>query len=312
MSMPQETELDRQVASLRRFNRFYTQKIGVLGDGLFDSRFSLAESRVLYELAHRQRPTAGALARELGLDPGYLSRILARFEKGRLIQRRRSPEDARQSLLSLTRKGRRTFEPMDRASRTGIEHLLRPLPPAGRRRLAEATHTIERLLGEAGGAREPWLLRPHRAGDMGWVAHRHGVLYAREYGFDESFEALVAEIVAKFARNFDAKRERCWIAEREGAILGSVFLVRRSDSIAKLRLLLVEPEARGLGIGKRLVEECVRFARQGRYRKITLWTNSILTAARRLYENAGFVLTHEEAHKSFGRDLVGETWELKL
>ena len=312
MIAPEETDLDRHVAALRRFNRFYTQKIGVLGDGLYETPFSLAESRVLYELANREQPTASELARDLGLDAGYLSRILARFERERLIERRPSPADGRQSLLSLTRKGRQTFEPMNRASRAGIERLLTPLSVAQRRRLAEAAYAIETLLGAQGAPREPYLLRPHRPGDMGWVVHRHAVLYAREYGFDETFEALVAEIVAKFIQNFDAKRERCWIAERDGEILGSVFLVRQSDTVAKLRLLLVEPEARGLGIGKRLVEQCVRFASQCRYRKITLWTNSILGAARCIYENTGFVLTHEEAHHSFGCDLVGETWELKL
>jgi DNA-binding MarR family transcriptional regulator/N-acetylglutamate synthase-like GNAT family acetyltransferase len=312
MAHPKESELVRQVAALRRFNRFYTQKIGVLGDGLFESPFSLAESRVLYELANREHPVASELCRDLGLDPGYLSRILARFQRDRLIERRPSSSDGRRILLMLTRKGRETFRPMDRASRAAIARLLAPLSEQQRRRLSEAAESIERLLGTEDVTREPFVLRPYRPGDMGWVVHRHAALYAREYGFDETFEALVAEIAAKFIRNFDAKRERCWIAEREGEILGSVFLVRQSASVAKLRLLLVEPEARGLGIGKRLVEECVRFARDCRYRKIVLWTNSILTAARHLYENAGFTLTHEEAHHSFGQDLVGETWELRL
>ena len=312
MANPRQPELDRRVAALRRFNRFYTQKIGVLGDGLFESPFSLAESRVLYELANREQPVASELCRDLGLDPGYLSRILARFQRDRLIERRPSPADGRRSLLMLTRKGRETFRPMDRASRAAIGKMLAPLSEQQRRRLSEATGSIESLLGAKGAAREPFVLRPHRPGDMGWVVHRHAALYWREYGFDETFEALVAEIVAKFIRHFDAKRERCWIAERDGEILGSVFLVRQSATAAKLRLLLVEPEARGLGIGRRLVEECVRFARDCRYRKIVLWTNSVLTAARYLYENAGFKLTHEEAHHSFGQDLVGETWELKL
>jgi DNA-binding MarR family transcriptional regulator/GNAT superfamily N-acetyltransferase len=308
----QETELDRHVAALRRFNRFYTQKIGVLGDGLFESRFSLAESRVLYELAHRDRPTASELSRDLGLDAGYLSRILARFQRERMIERRPSPADGRQSLLALTKKGRQTFQPMERASRAAVAHLLASLSRPERQRLAQAAQTIEALLGPKGQNREPYLVRAHHPGDMGWVVHRHAAIYAREYGFDETFEALVAEIVAKFIRDFDPKRERCWIAERDGEILGSVFLVRQSETVAKLRLLLVEPEARGLGIGKRLVDECVRFARDRRYRKITLWTNSILTAARRIYENAGFTLTEKETHRSFGCDLVGETWELKL
>jgi DNA-binding MarR family transcriptional regulator/N-acetylglutamate synthase-like GNAT family acetyltransferase len=302
----------QRVAAVRRFNRFYTQRIGVLHEGLLGSPFSLAEGRVLYELAHRERPTAKELGRDLGLDPGYLSRILRGFERRRLVARTRSEADGRQSLLSLTRRGQDAFAPLHARSRDEIGALLGALSPVDQERLIQAMRTIEELLGAGPEPRAPYLLRPHQPGDMGWVVHRHGVVYAREYGFDEHFEALVAGIVARFVERFDARRERCWIAEKDGEIVGSVFLVRHSKLVAQLRLLLVEPKARGLGIGARLVGECVRFARQAGYRKVTLWTNSILVAARRLYEAAGFRLVASERHRSFGRDLVGETWKLPL
>jgi len=306
------TEIDRRVAAVRRFNRFYTQRIGVLQDGLLSSPFSLTEVRVLYELAHREQPTASELGRDLGLDAGYLSRILGGFERRGLIERRPSKTDGRQNLLSLTRAGREAFAPLDDRSRSEIRAMLQPLPAPGQRRLIDAMGAIERLLGAPPEPRLPYMLRPHRPGDLGWIVHRHGVLYAQEYGFDERFEALVAKIAAEFVQSFDSKRERCWIAERDGEIVGSVLLVRASDEVAKLRLLLVEPEARGLGIGARLVEECECFARAAGYRKITLWTNSILHAARHIYEKAGYRLVAEEAHHSFGLDLVGETWELDV
>jgi DNA-binding MarR family transcriptional regulator/GNAT superfamily N-acetyltransferase len=279
---------------------------------LLASPFSLTEARLLYELAHRDGLTAAQLARELGLDPGYLSRVLGDFAKRGLIERLPSPSDGRQSLLALTEAGRIAFAPLDARSRDEIGALLDGMAPPVRRRLIAAMVEIERVLGGPPPVREPYLLRPHQPGDIGWVTHRHGVLYAEEYGWDESFEALVAEIAAKFVTEFDTRRERCWIAERDGAIVGSVFLVKQSDDVAKLRLLLVEPAARGLGIGKRLVEECIRFARQVGYRKITLWTNDILVAARRIYQGAGFVLVAEERHHSFGHDLVGQNWELGL
>jgi DNA-binding MarR family transcriptional regulator/GNAT superfamily N-acetyltransferase len=297
---------------VRRFSRFYTQKIGVLGERVYDSPFSLTEVRVLYELAHREQATAAELGRGLGLDAGYLSRILAGFEKRRLLERRRSADDGRRSLLSLTRRGQEAFAPIHARSRDDIGALLRGLSDADQARLVEALATVERLLGARPEPKAPYLLRPHQPGDMGWVVHRHGVLYAQEYGFDERFEALVATIVAKFIERLDPARERCWIAEKDGRIVGSVFCVTRSPAVAQLRLMLVEPEARGLGIGGRLVAECVRFARQARYRKVVLWTNSILVAARRVYAAAGFRLVESEKHTSFGRDLVGETWELKL
>ena len=304
--------LEERIAAIRRFNRFYTQRIGVLREGLHESPFSLAEARVLYELAHRPPVTASALANDLALDPGYLSRILRRFAAQGLIERSRSEADGRQSFITLTTSGRDAFAPLDHASRDEIGTLLAPLAEPEQRRLVAATQSIEALLAERAPLPEPYLLRPHRPGDMGWVVHRHGALYAEEYGWDERFEALVAEVVAAFINNFDPKRERCWIAEREGAVVGSVFLVRKSDEIAKLRLLYVEPTARGLGIGRRLVEECIRFARSAGYRRITLWTNSCLLAARGIYERAGFALVASEPHRSFGHDLVGETWERDL
>jgi DNA-binding MarR family transcriptional regulator/N-acetylglutamate synthase-like GNAT family acetyltransferase len=310
--MKAETDFDARVAAVRRFNRFYTQKIGVLVDGMLKSPFSLAEARVLYELAHRERPTATEIARDLGLDPGYLSRILRGFARRRLIRKERSASDGRQSLLALTDAGRVAFAPLDSGSRAAIGKLLGTLPAGQQNRLTGAMHEIEGLLGANPEKRVPYLLRPHRPGDLGWIVHRHGALYAEEYGFDERFEALVARIAADFLERHDPKRERCWIAERDGAVIGSVMLVKKSATVAKLRLLLVEPEARGLGVGARLVEECIRFARQAGYRKITLWTNSVLHAARRLYEQAGFKKVGEETHAMFGPTMTGETWELKL
>jgi DNA-binding MarR family transcriptional regulator/GNAT superfamily N-acetyltransferase len=303
---------DRQVEAVRRFNRFYTKQIGVLHEGLLGSEFSLTEVRVLYELAHREQPTAALLSRELGLDPGYLSRILRGFARRGLTAKSRSASDGRQSLLSLTARGRKAFAPLDRRSHNEVEEMLGRLSPEDRQRAVRAMQALETLLGSGPEAGVPYLLRPHQSGDMGWIIHRHGVLYAEEYGWDETFEALVAEIAATFIRHLDPKRERCWIAEREGEIVGSVFLVAQSETVAKLRLMYVEPRARGLGIGSRLVEECVRFARRAGYRTITLWTNSVLVAARRIYQRAGFRLVREEPHHSFGHDLIGETWELPL
>jgi DNA-binding MarR family transcriptional regulator/GNAT superfamily N-acetyltransferase len=301
-----------RVDVVRRFNRFYTRRIGALRAGLLDSPFSLAEARVLYELAHRERPNAAGLAKDLGLDAGYLSRLLRGLERRRLIRRERSESDGRQSLLSLTAEGHRTFATLDTRSSAEVRAILAKLSDPGQRRLVEAMRDVERLLDGAPEPKVPYLLRPHRPGDMGWVVHRHGALYAQEYGWDERFEALVASIVAKFIDHFDPQRERCWIAEREGEIVGAVFLVSKSPTVAQLRLLYVEPAARGLGIGKRLVDECERFAREKGYRKIVLWTNSILHAARRIYEAAGYRLVKEEPHHSFGHRLVGQTWELKL
>ena len=304
--------LARRVAAVRRFSRFYTRQIGLLHERLLRSPFSLTEVRVLYELAHHDEPTATDLGRELGIDAGYLSRILRRFEKQRLINRKPSTADGRQILLRLTKRGQEAFATLDARAGDEIGAMLVGLTGAEQRRVLEGMRTIERLLGPPPERKASYLLRPHQPGDMGWVVHRHGVLYAKEYGWDEQFEALVAAIVAKFIQHFDPRRERCWIAEIEGAIVGSVFLVKQSKTVAKLRLLYVEPEARGLGLGTRLVNECVRFARQAGYRKITLWTQSVLHAARHIYEEAGFQLVHEEPHHSFGHDLIAETWELEL
>jgi DNA-binding MarR family transcriptional regulator/GNAT superfamily N-acetyltransferase len=304
--------LDRRVASVRGFNRFYTQRIGALEEGLLKSAFSLTEVRVLYELAHRERPTAAALARDLGLDAGYLSRILGRFARRGLVRRTPSDTDARQSLLALTDKGAKTIGPLEARSSEEIRGLLGALSEADQTRLVQAMGTVETLLGARPAEAASYVLRPHRPGDVGWVVHRHAALYAQEYGWNEEFEALVAEVGAKFISDYDPKRERCWIAERDGEPVGSVFLVSKSKTVAQLRLLLVEPGARGLGIGTRLVEECIRFARQAGYRKIMLWTNSILHAARRIYQAAGFRLVSEQPHRSFGKALVGQTWELEL
>ena len=307
-----ETVMANRIEAVRRFNRFYTKQIGVLHEGLLGSPFSLTEARVLYELNHREKPTAAELSRDLGLDAGYLSRILRGFKNRGLIAKTLSKTDGRQSLLALTTQGRKAFSPLNQRSQDEVKAMLGNLSAAEHHRLIEAMRTIEALLGARSEPKMPYLLRPHQPGDMGWVVHRHGALYAEEYGWDETFEALVAEIAAKFIRNYDRRRERCWIAEREGEIVGSVFLVKQSNAVAKLRLMYVEPKARGLGIGSRLVHECIRFARQVGYRKMTLWTNSVLLAARHIYRKAGFRLVHEERHHSFGHDLIGETWELEL
>jgi DNA-binding MarR family transcriptional regulator/GNAT superfamily N-acetyltransferase len=319
-----ESEFDQRVGAVRRFNRFWTRRIGVLREGYLESPFSLTEVRVLYELASSEEATASELGKELGLDAGYLSRILRSFEGRGLISKKPSETDGRRSLLRLTEGGQEAFAPLDARSREDVGAMLGALSAAEQDRLVGAMRTIEELLGaqpeakvpsEAkvrSEAKVPYLLRPHEPGDMGWVVHRHGILYAREYGWDERFEALVARIVADFADNFDPAKERCWIAESDRAILGCVFVVKESDTVAKLRLLLVEPEARGLGLGTRLVEECVRFARSRGYDKLTLWTNSVLDAARRIYEEKGFEIVEEEEHHSFGKDLVGQNWELKL
>jgi DNA-binding MarR family transcriptional regulator/ribosomal protein S18 acetylase RimI-like enzyme len=304
---------EQHVAAVRRFNRFYTRQIGVLNERLLASRFSLAEVRVLYELAHCDRPTAAELGKALTLDEGYLSRILRGFVRNGLVRREASAADGRRSLLSLTKKGAETFAGLDRLASVEIDRMLSGLAAGQRRRLVEAMHAITITLEpDQSVQREGYVLRAPRPGDLGWVVHRHGVLYAEEYAWDERFEALVAEIVAEFVAHFDPKRERCWIAERHGEVVGSVFLVKKSPAIAKLRLLYVEPSARGLGIGSRLVDECIRFAREAQYRQITLWTQSVLTAARHIYERAGFTLVSREPHRSFGHRLVAEVWQMRL
>ncbi|HEX6824554.1 MAG TPA: helix-turn-helix domain-containing GNAT family N-acetyltransferase [Candidatus Sulfotelmatobacter sp.] len=304
---------DSPVRTVRSFNRFYTRQIGVLNEHLLDGPFSLTETRVLYELAHRPQCTATDLCRDLGLDAGYLSRMLCNFEKHQLIARAESPLDGRQALLSLTALGRKTFEPLEARSDEQVGALLTKLSPSQQKRLLSALHTVENVLGPKPQSQSPYLVRPHRPGDMGWVVHRHGALYWQEYKYDERFEALVAEIVAHFVQNFDPKRDACWIAERDGEIIGSIFLVKKSKMVAKLRLLLVEPSARGLGIGKRLVAECTSFARHAGYKKIVLWTQSELYSARHLYQQAGFKLVAKKRHHSWGRkNLVAERWELEV
>jgi DNA-binding MarR family transcriptional regulator/N-acetylglutamate synthase-like GNAT family acetyltransferase len=305
--------LESCVSGVRHFNRFYTRKIGVLREGLLDSTLSLTEARVLYELAGHDGATASEVGGELDLDPGYLSRILRSFQKRGWLQRAPAKDDARRQPVSLTRSGRAIFQSLNTRSSEQIRQLVTTLGPGDQGHLLDAMRTIETILEPEDRPAQPYLLRTHRPGDIGWVVHRHGVLYSEEWGYDERFEALVAQIVSEFVRRFDPGRERCWIAERNGERVGSVFLVRQSKYLAKLRLLLVEPAARGSGIGTRLVEECIRFARQCRYRKIALWTQSELKAARRIYQQCGFRLTATQPHQSWGRtDLVSETWELDL
>ena len=301
------------IDEVRAFNRFYTRHIGVISERLLDSPFSLAEMRVLYELAHREAPTATDLAGDLGLDAGYLSRILRRFEGRRYVTRTRSTDDRRHSALHLTARGRAAFAPLEQRTREAVGAMIHHLGDPEQRQLAAAMATIARLLDPPSAERQlPYVLRAHRPGDMGWVIQRHGELYAREWGYTVEFEALVARICADFLDNFDPSGERCWIAERDGVPVGSAFVVRKSKSVAKLRMLIVDPSARGLGLGRRLVDECIRFARECGYRRITLWTQQNLTAARKIYQAAGFELVSREEHAMFGVPLVGETWELAL
>src|SRR6266852_5311263 len=296
--------LEQRVEAARRFNRFYTRQIGVLHEAAYNSPFSLTEVRVLYELAHRDQPTATAVGRDLGLDAGYLSRILRGFERRGLVLKVRSAADGRQSHLSLTAQGRKVFGPLNARSHDEVVAMLGGLSAAAQARVVGAMQTIERLLGDRAESLPPasCVLRPPLPGDLGWVVHRHGAVYAREYGYNEQFEALVAEIVARFVQRHNAKRERCWVAEQGGEVVGSVFLVERSRTVAQLRLLLVEPKARGSGLGTRLLSECVRFARQTGYHRLVLWTQSELRAARRLYEAAGFRIVRKEKTHSLGKD----------
>jgi DNA-binding MarR family transcriptional regulator/N-acetylglutamate synthase-like GNAT family acetyltransferase len=316
--MPQELAVAESAAqaidAIRGFNRLYTRQLGLLDQGLLGSEFTLTEARVLYELANHRETTATEIARELGIDLGYLSRLIQKFDRRRFIRRTRSPVDARQSRLRLTEKGRTAFNPLDRAARSQITAMIGPMTREQRRELLAAMQRIRSLLQpepEPHG-REAYGIRPLKIGDVGWITHRQGILYAQEYGWDGTYEALVAEILAGFVKRFDPHGENAWVAERDDAIVGSVFLVRGSDSVAKLRLLYVEPAARGMGVGGRLVHECIEFARAKGYRTLTLWTNDVLASARRIYEAAGFQLKREERHHSFGKDLNGQTWDLTL
>ena len=308
----QKAALEQRVQAVRQFSRFYTRQLGVLNEKLLGSKYSLTEVRVLFELAHRRNCTAREIGQDLGLDAGYLSRILNRFARVRLVARERSKIDGRNIQLRLTAKGRSVFESLDRQSSAEVAEMLNRLSEPRQGKLVQALRRAEESFIDGSPAESAVVLRSHRPGDVGWVIHRHGALYAEEYGWDESFEALVAEVVAQFIKNFDPSRERCWIAELDGEAVGSIFLVKYTEETAKLRLLLVEPHARGFGIGRMLVRECIEFARQSRYKKITLWTQSCLLAARNLYHEAGFKLVKEEPQRAFGADLVSETWELDL
>lgn len=303
---------EAHIAQVRQFNRFYTRQIGVLNRGFLDSEFSVTDVRVLYELRHRERTTASVLGQELSLDAAYLSRILRDLERGGLLVKTPSRADGRQTILRLSAKGRRVFDAIDARQQAAVTDMLRHLPGDDQRQIAHSMQQIERLLEGTRSTDAQYSLRELQPGDIGWITHRHGALYHQEYGWDETFEALVAEIVAEYVRQRDPRRENCWIAEYEGQIVGSIFCVKKSKTVAKLRLLYVEPSARHMGIGTRLVDECIAFARQAGYRKLTLWTQSVLGAARRVYERAGFHLVAEEPHHSFGADLVAQTWEMEL
>jgi DNA-binding MarR family transcriptional regulator/GNAT superfamily N-acetyltransferase len=305
-------QFEERIAAVRRFSRFYTRQLGLLQESLVHTRFSLTEARVLYELAHRETVTASELAADLDLDHGYLSRILRRFGDEGLLKKARAANDARQSVISITAKGRKAFAPLNKNSHDQVAAMLQRLDAADQQRVVGAMAAVERLLDHAPKSVPAIVLRPHEPGDMGWVTSANATIYAKEYGWDLTYEALVARITADFIENFDAKRERCWIAELDGERVGSVFVVRKTDAIAKLRLLVLDRRARGVGLGRRLVEECLRFAKSADYSSMTLWTQSCLTAARAIYSQAGFRLVAEEPHHSFGVDLIGETWEREL
>jgi DNA-binding MarR family transcriptional regulator/GNAT superfamily N-acetyltransferase len=304
--------LDAQVDAIRGFSRFYTRKLGIIEPKLLHSPFSLQEARIIYEIAHRPGCTATDLTRDLGLDPGFLSRTLQALQRRQIVTRKPSKADGRVYELSLTAKGRSASAELERRSREEVARMLTGLDAAQRAAVVQAMLTIEQTLEPPPQKPPGFLLRSHRPGDIGWVISRHGAIYTQEFGWDISFEAMVAEIAGKFLTSFDPAREHCWIAEVAGEPVGSVFLVKASDEVAKLRLLIVEKKARGLGVGRALTEQCIRFARESGYREITLWTQSMLLAARGIYQAAGFRLTREEPHHSFGVDLVGETWEMKL
>ena len=302
----------QRIAAVRRFNRFYTRQIGVLRKTYLDSPYSLGEMRVLYEIAQGNGVTASDVARALDLDAGYLSRVLRNFEKRGLVSRKTSAKDARQSHLALTARGTKMFAPLERRSQQDVADMLGKLPGREQTRLIASMAMIETLLGGAPPARGEPSLRVPRHGDFGWIVSRHAELYASEYGWGDPFEGLCAQIVADFVNTYDAKRERCWIAELNGENVGCVMLVKDPDNVARIRLLLVDPKARGLGLGNTLVGECVAFARACGYRKVTLWTHSVLSAARHVYEKAGFTLTASEPRHSWGQDVVAEFWDLDL
>jgi DNA-binding MarR family transcriptional regulator/GNAT superfamily N-acetyltransferase len=308
------SDLASQIASFRHFNRMYTRYIGTLDEGLLHTDYTLAEARVLYELATRTAPKATEIAEALAVDPGYLSRLLGKFERDGLLLKKISDEDGRSAELTLTAHGSSAFKKLNALSNEQARTTLQTLPPAARMELIRCVRSIEALLMNVDRGRPSFVLRPHRVGDMGWVVYREAVGYAEQFGWDGSFENLAAKIVLEFLNNFEPARERCWIAEIDGHHVGHIFLVKHpaQPGAAKLRLLFVEPGARGLGLGDALVNECIRFARTAGYRKVVLWTQSMLTAAHRIYQRFGFHLVKEEPHHSFGRDLVGQEWELQL
>ncbi|MBV8481424.1 MAG: MarR family transcriptional regulator [Verrucomicrobia bacterium] len=309
---PTSSGADTRIAAFRRFNRFYTQKIGVLDRSYLQSEFSVGEARVLYELAHSEQTTASEISANLGLDMGYLSRILAKLEEQQVIRRAPAEQDARQRIIQVTSKGKKAVSTLDSRSQEQAGSLLAELTDPQQASVLQAMSQIQVALGNSQAANEPYIIRTHRTGDLSWIAYRHAVLYQQEYGWNQVFEALVLEITAHFLKHYDPEAERCWVAERSGEILGCVLLVKRSKQIAKLRLLLVEPSARGLGIGKCLVEECIRFAREKGYKKMVLWTHSNLSAARGIYHKAGFQLVGTDSHADFGPRVTSETWELWL
>jgi DNA-binding MarR family transcriptional regulator/GNAT superfamily N-acetyltransferase len=310
--MMTENNIHEDVAVFRRFNRFYTKQIGLLTQGLLNTEFPLTQARILYELAHHDQATASDIVSEFNIDPGYLSRILSNFEQKGLVRKIPSKSDSRQRILELTSRGKNSFAVLDERSAREAESLLRGLPGEDRRRLLRAMQTIENVLGKREKPPASYLFRGHEPGDIGWIIHRHGTVYSEEYGFDETFDALVADILVQFIRKHDPGRERIWIAEQNGERIGSVMIVDAGEGVAQLRLLLVDPKARGRGVGKRLIDECIKFSRRNQYLKIRLWTQSNLAEARHLYKKAGFEIVEEEPHKSFGQNLTAEVWDLSL
>ncbi len=307
-----QSQLERNVGELRRFNRFYTKRIGLLNKGLLKTQFSLTQARVIFELAQQEETISTNLVEKLDIDPSYLSRLLSAFEKDGLIEKLRSERDSRQRILKLTAKGRESYRDLNERANAEIMEMLLELSSEDQRRLLNAITAIQYILESDKMTVPSYLLRQHESGDIGWITYRHGALYAEEYGWDETFEALVADILVKFIQSHDSKRERIWIAEQDGERIGSVLLVDAGNHISQLRLLLVEPKARGKGIGKRLIQECIDFSKRNGYKRIKLWTQKNLDAARHLYMKAGFVCVNEKPHKSFGHDLIEEFWELNL
>jgi len=305
-------ETAASVEAMRAFNRFYTRHVGLLGERHLDSALTLTEVRVLYELAHGEVASPTDLARELSLDAGYVSRLLASLEGHGAVTRTKSPDDARRRVMTLTAKGRKAVSSLESKTQERLSTLIDAVPATARARLVQSMREIENVLAPSTSGAPVFKLRDPVPGDIGWIIHRQAALYTEEYGWDWTYEGLIATICGNFVKDFDPENERCWIAELDCSVVGSVFLVRKSARVAQLRLLYVEPSARGHGIGSKLVGACIAFARARGYRSMTLWTNDVLASARKIYQAAGFVLTKEEKHHSFGKDLVGQNWDLKL